>query len=1414
MPLQPANQPQLIRSIQKDDYYQNCLRNNANEAFQTLAGFQTLGEEYVNILQVDPTKRKVPSRARRGALICLHVFVPYLLDKMLVRLEHELQAETVGPRAPQTRDWNLTSFFRERAQWAVGRLTETQRRTLLHGTYVLRQGVTFAHRLHVALFYINGAFYHLGKRVSGISYLRVRGLPGDDRAVRTSYKLLESRREQQSNLQYSPCKLKLDSIKCKNTSSAIASDLILKQRNLNSRAEMPLHYPQGTGGSKTPKKPYQDNVRNASCIRSDAVVEALVRVEAAQDKEECTKTTDLGPRLHGKQSEKKGLYSLDSDDVQKLPCPHFLTLVFLLLECEKNQDDCWAVGLHQRRACRGVDELSKDLVLQRALLKWKGERYKLQLARAREQHRLRQILNGWHRWAEQSLEGKVQRFGARLEQDLSRTVALPFIDESSISSGFHSNSPVCLSLDVSCSSAEQADQEASYERTDLKACRMVSRGDVMKREPQVDLSESSLEQEECEPPLRTSSRLHSPQHGMMHPSLSVSFYQWMEYAVMRRAERLLIGDFKERKNQSVMIWAFETWSEKKRSMVKARKHQKKNLKVIRLRASQLYRTERMGDWLQRKLERQRVQQGFALWAAQAWQAHNVKLYHRNTQLTSEKYLKKWRCAVLLKRFQRTQSSQRTERTWDQWRSLTGAVLFINNMCERRLLEKAWMRWRKRRIQAKVSQAFSAQQHMALLSESLDYDRCINEPFMEVLDGMDNKKARKYEVVKWIVVFAIGACTGLPVAAGSGIPEIKCYLNGVKIPGIVRLRTFVCKAVGVLFTVAGGLFVGKEGPMIHSGAIVGAGLPQFQSITFKKIRFNFPYFRTDRDKRDFVSAGAAAGVAAAFGAPIGGTLFSLEEGSSFWNQELTWKVLFCSMSATFTLNFFRSGILYNSWGSFQLPGLLNFGEFKCSDSDKKCHLWTAVDLAFFVVMGIFGGLLGALFNCLNKRLAKYRMRNVHPKAKFVRVLESLLVTMVTTIVLFVASMTLGECRDLSSPTNTDNATHVSNSEDVNSTIKTFFCPNKTYNDMATLFFNPQEVAIHQLFHQDSTFSPVSLSIFFVLYFLLACWTYGISVPSGLFVPSLLCGAAYGRLVANILKTYIGMDHVYSGTFALVGAASFLGGVVRMTISLTVILIESTNEITYGLPIMITLMKSSILTRAGEQRRRSQSMKSYPSSELRNVCDELAGTEQAEEAEDMLQQMLERRHVPYPNLYPDQSPSEEWTMEERFRPLTFHGLILRSQLVNLLIRGVCYAENQSSATQPRLSYTEMTEDYPRYPDIHDLDLALLNPRMIVDVAPYMNPCPYTVSPNTRVSQVFNLFRTMGLRHLPVVNAVGEVRGYSLPSLDHDARLLQNKKHWCRVIALIRYVASCMCVTHTLEMLKVHNVYFFINPLQSIY
>ena len=53
----------------------------------------------------------------------------------------------------------------------------------------------------------------------------------------------------------------------------------------------------------------------------------------------------------------------------------------------------------------------------------------------------------------------------------------------------------------------------------------------------------------------------------------------------------------------------------------------------------------------------------------------------------------------------------------------------------------------------------------------------------------------------------------------------------------------------------------------------------------------------------------------------------------------------------------------------------------------------------------------------------------------------------------------------------------------------------------------------------------------------------------------------------------LTNIYPGIYALVGAVSFLGGVKRMIISFTVILIECTNETSLGLPILISLMVSN-------------------------------------------------------------------------------------------------------------------------------------------------------------------------------------------------------------------------------------------------
>lgn len=101
----------------------------------------------------------------------------------------------------------------------------------------------------------------------------------------------------------------------------------------------------------------------------------------------------------------------------------------------------------------------------------------------------------------------------------------------------------------------------------------------------------------------------------------------------------------------------------------------------------------------------------------------------------------------------------------------------------------------------------------------------------------------------------------------------------------------------------------------------------------------------------------------------------------------------------------------------------------------------------------------------------------------------------------------------------------------------------------------------------------LLVFFIVYGSMTCLTYGIAVPSGLFIPSLLTGSAYGRFVGEVMVKVFGEDSgIDPRTYSLVGAAAVLGGVVRMTISLAVILIESTGNYQYALPMMVVFFSS--------------------------------------------------------------------------------------------------------------------------------------------------------------------------------------------------------------------------------------------------
>lgn len=139
----------------------------------------------------------------------------------------------------------------------------------------------------------------------------------------------------------------------------------------------------------------------------------------------------------------------------------------------------------------------------------------------------------------------------------------------------------------------------------------------------------------------------------------------------------------------------------------------------------------------------------------------------------------------------------------------------------------------------------------------------------------------------------------PRAKGSGIPEIKTYLNGIRIRRVISERTLVAKFVGIIFSVAGGLLCGKEGPMVHIGAIVGAIVAQGRGETVGRRTGARPraeaykFLNCDLEKTEFVALGCACGVTSAFGSPIGGVLFMIEEALSFWNQRLFFRATFAS-----------------------------------------------------------------------------------------------------------------------------------------------------------------------------------------------------------------------------------------------------------------------------------------------------------------------------------------------------------------------------------------------------------------------------------------------------------------------------------------------------------------------------------------
>ncbi|XP_060809632.1 H(+)/Cl(-) exchange transporter 3 isoform X3 [Amyelois transitella] len=399
-------------------------------------------------------------------------------------------------------------------------------------------------------------------------------------------------------------------------------------------------------------------------------------------------------------------------------------------------------------------------------------------------------------------------------------------------------------------------------------------------------------------------------------------------------------------------------------------------------------------------------------------------------------------------------------------------------------------------------------------------------------------------IAWALVFAALSASLVrmfaPYACGSGIPEIKTILSGFIIRGYLGKWTLIIKVVGLILSVSSGLSLGKEGPMVHIASCLGNIL----SYLFPK------YGRNEAKKREILSAAAAAGVSVAFGAPIGGVLFSLEEVSYYFPLKTLWRSFFCALIAAFIL---RS---INPFGNEH--SVLFFVEYN--------KPWIFFELIPFIGLGIIGGCIATIFIKANIYWCRYRK---YSKLGQYPVTEVLVVTLITAVIAYPNPYTRMNTSQLIYLL--FNQCGISNTDPM--------CDySRNFKDATSAVRKVAGDGVYQAMWQ--------LVLALIVKLVMTVFTFGIKVPCGLFIPSLALGAIAGRIVGigveqlasdpnNWLfsgECSTGDDCITPGLYAMVGAAAVLGGVTRMTVSLVVIMFELTGGVRYIVPLMAAAMAS--------------------------------------------------------------------------------------------------------------------------------------------------------------------------------------------------------------------------------------------------
>ncbi|MBD2211186.1 chloride channel protein [Nostoc linckia FACHB-104] len=169
----------------------------------------------------------------------------------------------------------------------------------------------------------------------------------------------------------------------------------------------------------------------------------------------------------------------------------------------------------------------------------------------------------------------------------------------------------------------------------------------------------------------------------------------------------------------------------------------------------------------------------------------------------------------------------------------------------------------------------------------------------------------------------------PEASGSGIPQVKASLANV--PITLSWRVAAVKLFSAIIALGSGMTLGRQGPTVQVGAGLAAGMSRWVPTS--------PDYR-----RQMIAAGAGAGLAAAFNAPIAGVLFIVEE----LLQDLSGLTLGTAIIASFI-----GGVISRLLGGGSLDLNLHLAQSQSQ--------FSIPEIPFFLLLGILAGLFGALFN---------------------------------------------------------------------------------------------------------------------------------------------------------------------------------------------------------------------------------------------------------------------------------------------------------------------------------------------------------------------------------------------------------------------------------------------------------------------